>query len=121
MGKEDKEPLGSRTPQRKPLNPTKRLIHLGRLPKVGSLESKVETTKFVHIGGVTRQPFGLVKSALGAAVVDAKKTYSISFVGGQVRSLQTDVEYANTVEKVVTAGENTIKILKDSTLWAPSS
>ena len=51
--------------------------------------------------------------ALRTAGVDTKKTYGVSFVGGQVGCLLTDVVYADTVEKVLTAGKSTTKILKD--------
>ena len=46
--------------------------------------------------------------------------YDISFVGGKVESLLTDTEYADTVERVLTAGKSTMKILKDLDPLSPS-
>ena len=46
----------------KPIN--KRLIRSGQPLKEGSLKKKVETTKFVYVGGMTRQPLGVARAAL---------------------------------------------------------
>ena len=54
-----------------------------------------------------------MRSALRAAGIDTKRIYDVSFVGGQVGCLLTDVGYADTVERVLTAGKSTMKILKD--------
>ena len=55
MRKEDKETLGLRTLQWKPLKPiNKRLINPGQPLKEGTLKNKVKTTKFVYVGGMAR-------------------------------------------------------------------
>ena len=120
MEKKDKEALGLRALQWKPLKPiNRRLVRPGQPLKEGPLKKKVETTKFVYVGGMTRQPFGLVRSALRAVGVDTKKIYDISFIGKQVGSLLTDTEYADTVEKVLTGGKSTMKIIKDFNPLSP--
>ena len=100
MNTEDKEALGLKALQWKPL-------------KEGSLKKKVDTTRFVYVGGMARQHFGVVRAALRAAGVDTKKIYDISFVSGQVGSLLTDVDYSEAIERVLTTGKSTMKILKD--------
>ena len=121
MKTEDKQAPGLKALQWKPLKPiNKRLIRPGQPLKEGSLKKKVETTKFVYIGGMTRQPFGVVRAALRAAGVDTKKIYDISFAGKQVGSLLTDIEYSETIERVLTAGKSTMKILKDFDPLSPS-
>ena len=103
---DDKEALGLKTLQWKPLRPiNKRLIRPGQPLKEGSLKKKVGTTRFVYVGGMTRQPFGVVRAALRVPGVDTKKIYDISFVGEQVGSLLTDVDYSETIERVLTPGE----------------
>ena len=86
----------------KPIN--KRPIRPGQPLKEGSLKKRVDTTRFVYVGGMIRQPFGVVRAALRAAGVETKKIYDISFVGGQVGSLLMDVDYSETIERVLTAG-----------------
>ena len=66
-----------------------------------------------YVGGMARQPFGVVRAALRAARIDTKKIYDISFVGGQVGSLLTDVDYSGATERVLTGGKSTMNILKD--------
>ena len=84
MKEEDKEALGLKALQWFPLKPVnKRLIRPGQPLKEGSLKKKIDTMKFVYVGGMTRQPFGVVRAALKAAGLDTKKIYDISFVGGQ--------------------------------------
>lgn len=59
----------------------------GQPLREGSLNNEVETTRFVYVGGITRQPLSWLRSVLRTIGVDTKKIYNISFVGGQVRSL----------------------------------
>ena len=129
MKAEDKEALGLKAPQWKSLKPiNKMLIRPGQPLKEGSLKKKVKTTKVVYVGGMTQQPFGVVRAALRAAGIDTKKIYDISFVGGQVGSLLTDADYSEAIERMLTGGKSTMKILKDfdplspellkKTLWA---
>ena len=55
MKAEDKEALGLKAFQWKPLKPiNKRLIRPEQPLKEGSLKKKVDTTRFVHVGGMTR-------------------------------------------------------------------
>lgn len=114
LEKEAKETLGWRALQWKPLKPiNKRLIPPGNSLKEGPLKEKVDTTRFVYVKGMTRQRLGVARSALRAIGVDTKKIYDISFIGGQVASLLTSTDYAETVERVLTSGRSTLKILKD--------
>ena len=57
MKAEDKEAHGLKALQWKALKPiNKRLIRPGQPLKEGTLKKKVETMKFVYVGGMTRQP-----------------------------------------------------------------
>ena len=67
--------------------------------KEGPLKEKVETTKFVYITGMTRQPYGVVRTVLRAAGVDTRKIYDVSFTGKQVGPLLTTNEYAAKVRR----------------------
>lgn len=60
----------------------------------------------------TPAPFGVVRAALSAVGVDTKKMYDASFIGGHAVKLLTDVEYCETIERVLTARKSTMKILK---------
>lgn len=114
MDEKDRTALGIKALQWKQLKPiNKRLIRPGQPLKEGPLKEKVETTKFVYIAGMTRQPYGVVRTALRAAGVDTRKIYDISFIGKQVGSLLTTNEYAAKVEEVLTSGKSTMKVLKN--------
>lgn len=62
---------------------------------------------------MTRRLFRVAGSALRAVGVGTRKIYNISFIRRRVRSLLTDADYAETVERVLTAGKSTMKTLKE--------
>ena len=114
LGDEEKVKMGLKALQWKPLKPiNKRLVRHGQPLREGTLKEKVQTTKFVYVAGMTRQPYGVVRAALSAAGIDKRKIYDISFVGKQVGCLLTTNDYVETVEKVLTRGGSSMKILRD--------
>lgn len=110
----EKQAEGLRALQWKPLKPiNKRIVQLGQPLKEGPLKDKVNATKFIYVAGMTRQRYGVVRAALEAAGIEKKRIHDISFVGKQVGCLLTSTEYAETVERVLTAGNSTMKIIRD--------
>lgn len=108
MRKEDENALGLRTLWWKPLKLINRMLtRPGQPLKGSSLKNRVGTTKFIYVGRMTSQPFWSVRLPLRANRIDTKKMYDIYFLRGQAGSLLTDIECADTAEKMLTAGKST--------------